>query len=313
MISLLYDDTTNYMEILNKVSVMKPFRSERLTIRGLQYHVRHWGEEGAPVIVMMHGWMDMSASFQFIVDCLQQNWHVIAPDWRGFGLTESTHADTYWYMDYAADLDALLQHYSPNAPVNLLGHSLGGNVVMLYAGIRPHRIKKLINLEGFGLPATKPEHAPQHFAKWLDELQDKPVMRTYASEDEVIARLQKTNPRLSDARAQFLAGHWSVKNADGQWEILGDPAHKMTNPQLFRIDEVLACWRAITAPVLWVEARQTDIWRWFGNLEMARSELDRRIASIGNVETRIIDNAGHMVHHDQPEALAVEIERFLLA
>lgn len=292
---------------------MKQSRSEMLAIRGLQYHVRHWGDDAAPKLFMVHGWMDMSASFQFIVDCLQDDWHVIAPDWRGFGLSGRTHADTYWYMDYAADLDALLQHYSADAPVNLLGHSLGGNVVTMYAGIRPHRIKKLVNLEGFGLPATKPEHAPVHFAKWLDELREKPEMRTYASVDEVVARLQKTNPRLSDDRAGFLAAHWSAQNADGQWEILGDPAHKMTNPQLYRIDEVLACWRAITAPVLWVEAKQTDIWRWFGNRELARDELDRRIASIASVKTHHVDNAGHMVHHDQPEVLAAVIEEFLRA
>ncbi len=292
---------------------MNQSRSEMLAIRGVQYHVCHWGDEGAPTIFMLHGWMDMSASFQFIVDCLQEKWHVIAPDWRGFGLSERTHADTYWYMDYVADLDALLQHYSPHDPVNLLGHSLGGNVVTLYAGIRPDRINKLVNLEGFGLPATNPEQAPAHFAKWLDELQDKPVMRTYASQDDVVARLQKTNPRLSDERARFLAQHWSVKNADGQWEILGDPAHKMTNPQLFRIDEVLACWRSITAPVLWVEAIQTDIWRWFGDKKMAREEIDRRIACIANVKTHQVDQAGHMVHHDQPEELAAVIEQFLLS
>lgn len=290
---------------------MKQSRSETLTIRGLQYHVRHWGHDGAPKLFMMHGWMDMSASFQFIVDCLKDDWHVIAPDWRGFGLTERTQSDTYWYMDYAADLDALLKHYSPDEPVNLLGHSMGGNVVSVYAGIRPHRIKKLINLEGFGLLATKPGQAPKHFAKWLDELQDKPVMRSYASVDEVVARLQKTNPRLSDERARFLAAHWSAQNADGQWDILADPAHKMVNPQLYRLDEAKACWSAVTAPVLWVEATQTDIWRWFGDHEMARDELDSRIACFANVRTHKVDNAGHMVHHDQPEELARVIEQFL--
>jgi pimeloyl-ACP methyl ester carboxylesterase len=37
---------------------------------------------------MMHGWMDVGASFQFVVDALQGDWHVIAPDWRGFGLSQ---------------------------------------------------------------------------------------------------------------------------------------------------------------------------------------------------------------------------------
>ncbi|MFX7140344.1 alpha/beta fold hydrolase, partial [Acinetobacter baumannii] len=85
--------------------------------------------------------MDMSASFQFMVDALQAEWHVIAPDWRGFGLTERAPAQSYWFPDYLADLDAILDHYAGEEAINLLGHSIGGNVVSLYAGVRPQRIK----------------------------------------------------------------------------------------------------------------------------------------------------------------------------
>jgi hypothetical protein len=53
-------------------------------------------------------------------------------------------------------------------------------------------------------------------------------MRGYASLDEVAQRLQKTNPRLPHERAAFLAQHWAAQNAEGEWEILGDPAHKMS-------------------------------------------------------------------------------------
>jgi len=290
---------------------MKPSRSEYLDIRGLRYHVRHWGEPGAPKLFMMHGWMDISASFQFVVDCLQQDWHVIAPDWRGFGLTQRSPSDTYWYPDYLADLDALLQHYAGDAAVNLIGHSMGGNIVTLYAGVRPQRIARLINLEGFGLPTTVPERAPERFALWLDQLQERPELRTYADQAGVIARLQKTNPRLSDARAAFLATHWATQGDDGRWEILGDPAHKKVNPLLYRVDEVTACWQQISAPVLWVEAEQTDVWRWFGRQTLMREEIDRRIGFLRNVRSEIVPDAGHMLHHDQPELLAASIERFL--
>lgn len=290
---------------------MKSSRSEFLDIRGLRYHIRHWGDESAPKLFMVHGWMDMSASFQFVVDCLQKDWHVIAPDWRGFGLTERSAADTYWFPDYLADLDAILLHYSPHEAVNLVGHSLGGNVVGVYAGVRPQRIARLINLEGFGMPTTKPEQAPARFAKWLDELQAPPGMKTYGSLQEVVARLQKTNPRLSSERATFLASHWSAEVSDGCWEILGDPKHKNANPVLYRVEEVLACWQQITAPVLWVEAADTDIWKWFGLTGSMRAEVDRRIGFIPNVQVEVVPNAGHMLHHDQPQLLATLIEDFL--
>jgi pimeloyl-ACP methyl ester carboxylesterase len=290
---------------------MKPSESEYIAVRGLQYHIRHWGAADSPTLLMLHGWMDVSASFQFVVDSLKRDWHVIAPDWRGFGLTQRPQADCYWFPDYIADLDAIVRHYSPDAPVNLLGHSMGGNIATVYAGIRPEKISKLINLEGFGLPASHPKQAPKRYQKWLDELIVPPQMRGYASVQEVAQRLQKTNPRLSDDKAAFLAQHWSAQNAEGQWQILGDPAHKMTNPMLYRIDEVLACWDKITAPVLWVEADDTDIWRWMGEKTEARKEIDQRIAHLAKVETRMIYDAGHMLHHDQPAVLAEMIETFL--
>jgi pimeloyl-ACP methyl ester carboxylesterase len=290
---------------------MKPSRSEYLDVRGLRTHVRHWGREGAPRIFMLHGWMDMSASFQFVVDCLKGDWHVIAPDWRGFGLTERNKGDTYWFPDYFADLDFLLDHYAPGEAVNLLGHSMGGNIASIYAGVRPERIGKLINLEGFGLPESKPEQWPGRVAQWLDELRTRPEMRGYASPAEVAARLQKTNPRLPDERAPFLAQHWAAPDDSGQWFILGDPAHKMSGPLLYHVEEVLACWRKITAPVLWVEADDTNMWRWMGPKEEARAEVDRRLGHLSNVTPHMMPDAGHMLHHDQPELLARMIEEFL--
>ncbi len=290
---------------------MKPSRSEFITVRGLRTHVRHWGSDAAPKLFMVHGWMDVSASFQFVVDCLQQDWHVIAPDWRGFGLTERPRADTYFFPDYIADLDAILLHYSPDQAVNLLGHSMGGNVVGLYAGVRPERVRKLITLEGFGLPASQPEQSPRRYTEWLDALRAPTSLRSYPSRQAVAARLQKTNPRLSDARADFLSQHWAAENKDGQWEILGDPAHKNHGPLLYQVDQVLACWRAITAPVLWVEADDTTMWQWMGPKPQARIEIDRRIGYLANVTTKMVADAGHMLHHDQPEALAQMIEQFL--
>ena len=286
-------------------------RSEFLTVRGLRYHIRHWGDPQAPKIFMFHGWMDMSASFQFMVDALQREWHVIAPDWRGFGLSGRSPADSYWFPDYLADLEAIIDHHAPGEAINLLGHSMGGNVVTLYAGLRPERIARLINLEGLGLPTAKPEQAPGRFVQWLDEIKDPPLLRGYDTLEEVATRLQKNNARLSDERAAFLAQHWAQQDGSGLWQILGDPAHKQVSPILYRVDEMMACWSRITAPVLWIEATDSDIGRFFGPASLKREEIDRRIACLPRTQVEMIDQAGHMLHHDQPERLAQLIETFL--
>lgn len=289
---------------------MKTSRSEFLPIRNLRYHVRHWGDDDAPMLIMLHGWMDVSASFQFLVDALQRDWHVIAPDWRGFGLTENAPSG-YWQPDYLADLEAILDRYAPAQPVNLLGHSLGANVAGIYAGVRPQRIAKLILLEGFGRPAMAAAEAPQRYATWLNELRTLPALRPYGSQEAVATRLQKNNPRLTRERAMFLAAHWAAPDSDGNWILRADARHKLTNPMLYRIEEVLACWRAITAPVLWVEAENSELLPRFGRPEEIRTELDSRIAHLANATILKVPNAGHMVQHDQPELLARAIEAFL--
>ncbi|WP_353153374.1 alpha/beta hydrolase [Herminiimonas fonticola] len=289
---------------------MKLSHSEFIPLRGMQYHIRHWGDQRAPMLFMLHGWMDVSASFQFLVDALQRDWHVIAPDWRGFGLSERT-ASPYWFPDYLADLDAILRHYSPEQAVNLLGHSLGANVAGIYAGVRASRIRKLVMLEGFGMSVTQADEAPARYASWLDQVQGTPRLHSYATVDGVATRLQKNNPRLSNERAAFLATHWAAQNEHGNWDILADPWHKLPNPNLYRVDEVMACWQAITAPTLWIEAADSELLRRMGSKESARTEIERRIAYLRNATILTVQDAGHMLQHDQPEIVADAVEKFL--
>ena len=298
----------------------QPAHSEFTPVRNLKYHVLRWGEPrtSLPPLVLMHGWMDVAASYQFVVDAFSDDFlrgrSIIAADWRGFGLTECPGHDNYWFPDYLADLDALLDHHAGDQPVDLVGHSMGGNVVMLYAGVRPQRIRRLVNLEGFGMPATRPEKAPRRYVQWLDELKSlhrgEMALKTYADADGVARRLMKTNPRLPQDKAQWLARQWARPNAQGQWEILGDAAHKIVNAQLYRVEEVLACFAQISAPVLSVEAsdNQMDQW-WQGKYTLA--EFHERLKSVQNLRQAVIQDAGHMLHHDQPEQLARLIENFL--
>ncbi len=291
-------------------------RSEFVPIRNLRYHVRTWGapQPGQPPLVLVHGWMDVSASWQFVVDAFAQERHVIAPDWRGYGLTELPPTDNYWFPDYLADLDFLLDHYAGERPVDLVGHSMGGNIAMLYAGARPARIRRLVNLEGFGMPATRAAQAPGRYAKWMDELHQyhrgELALKPYDSLDGVAARLMKTNRRLARDKADWLAPHWARQGADGRWRILGDAAHKIINANLFRVDEVLELYRAIAAPVLAVQASDDSLGGWWkGRYTLA--EYHERLKSVGDHRIGHVEDAGHMLHHDQPQQVADLVEAFL--
>ena len=289
---------------------MRPSESLFFEVRRLRYHVRRWPGDPAHRMVLLHGWMDVSASFQFLVDALEADWDVYAPDWRGYGLTEWGRSDCYWFPDYVGDLDALLERLQPEAPVNLVGHSLGGNVACLYAGVRPERIARLVNLEGFGLPPTQAEQAPRRYARWLEELHKRPGLRPYASFAELADRMQQGNRRLTRERAEFLARHWGREAEGGQVVLRGDPAHKIVNPVLYRYEEARAIWEQVAAPTLWVDAAETENLK---RMKLTEAQHAERRAAFRNLRYVTVPEAGHMLHHDQPARVARLLEEFLLA
>ena len=310
------------------------FRSEFVPIRGLQYHVQIWApadtDEAAATadanspapLVLVHGWMDVAASYQFMVDAFSDPFMrgrtIIAPDWRGFGLTapapDEGKVDNYWIADYLADLDFLLDHYTSDRPIDLVGHSMGGNVVMTYAGVRPERIRRLVNLEGFGQPAAAPEEAPARYAKWMDELKSlqrgELDLKAYDDVGGVARRLMKTNPRLSPDKAAWLASHWAQPDETGRWQVLGDAAHKVVSANLYRLEETLALYRRISMPLLAVEASDDSLGKWWKG-QFTLAEYHERLKLIPNATVAVVQDAGHMLHHDQPEKLAGMIEDFL--
>lgn len=301
-------------------------RSEAASIRLHRYHVLAWGQPSAarPPLVLVHGWMDVAASYQFMVDALSEAFLedrlVIAPDWRGFGHTTGPACDHYSFADYLGDLEFLLDHYAGDRPVDLVGHSMGGNVAMMYAGARPQRVRRLVNLEGFGMPATRPEQAPGRYARWMDEIKalqrGEQALKTYDDAAGVAARLMKTNHRLPQAKADWLAAQWAEPRTgpDGatRWHIRGDAAHRITSAQLFRVDEMRALYAAITAPTLVVEASDDSLGQWWQR-RFTLEEFHQRLQSIPRCRRTTLPDCGHMLHHDQPDRLAREIETFLAA
>jgi pimeloyl-ACP methyl ester carboxylesterase len=276
-----------------------------LEIRGLKFQLYRWPGERSQPIVFVHGWGDTGETFQFLVDALSTRHTIVAFDARGFGRTEWPQ-DGYWFPDYLADLDALLQHLSPDAPVELLGHSMGGNVAMMYAGVRPDRVRRLINLEGYGLAPTAADQAPARYRKWLDEVAQGTRFATYDSFEQFAAVLARRNPRTPPERLAFIARSWGRLREDGRVELRCDPKHKRINPVLYQRDQAEACWREIAAPVLFVVGALSDVAK---QLEEPNAEAHFR-RQIRDLSLVTLPDTGHMMHHERPEEIAALIERF---
>ena len=280
--------------------------TEHIQVRGLRYGIRHWGDRNAPVVFFLHGWMDSSATFQFVVDALKPSWHVIAPDWRGYGQSEWL-SRPYWFPDYYADLHDILAHYS-NDPVRLVGHSMGANIASTYAGLRPDRVSQLVMMDFLGLAIQSDTDGARQLGQWLTAVETAPELRGYKSHEALARRLMSVNHRLTGDRAEFLSTSVSCIRPDGLVAMACDPWHKIPAPTLYRVEDAMASWQRITAPVLMLFADLGFVQQRFASNP---AELQRRLACFKDPQVVTISDAGHNIQHDQPEQVADALDHFL--
>jgi len=297
------------LDSVTAYQVLRRPRHETLRVRGLDLHLTRWGPEpteSAPPVVLLHGWLDAGATFQFVVDALRRDRPMAALDWRGFGQSEWP-PDGYWFPDYLGDLDAVLDQLSPGVPASLVGHSMGGNIACSYAGVRPERVRCVVNLEGLGLPRTSPTQAPARLRKWLNQLKAPAERKDYASFEELAGIIRLRYPRFSATQAAFVAEAWGKLNDGGRVRLAGDPRHHWVNPVLYKREDAEACWREVHAPLLMLWGEESDF--------PAKLGADGTAAAVHaifpHMELARIPGAGHMLHIEKPDLVAPLIESFL--
>ena len=287
----------------------QPSRRPRVNeseIGRLRYRCYAWGETTGRHVWLLHGWADCALSFQPLVDQLGDEYCLFAPDWRGFGNT-SRAPEHYWFPDYLADLERLLDTYSADRKVTLIGHSMGANVAALYAGIRSARVAALACLDAAGLPAMSPTLAPARYAQWLDELRADAPVRDFRTLAELISQIRKIAPRLDPAIAAFVAEHWTTQLPDGRYRLKMDPRHRRVNAVLYRREEAMACWRNIVGPTLFLLGEESKL----GKSESRAELVDELHRCFRDCRVETIAKAGHMLHLEAPVATAAALRRFL--
>jgi pimeloyl-ACP methyl ester carboxylesterase len=288
---------------------MKPPKAHRIDVRGLKIHYLEWGEPSGEPLILVHGFLDHARSWEPFVRALEKKsgvptW-IIAPDCRGHGDSGWVGAGGYYHFaDYVWDLDGLIE--SLDAPMTtLMGHSMGGTVSFLYAGTYPARVRKLVLAEGIGPLPMRFADAPPRMERWLTDLKtfSRRKIAEYPTLEKAAERLMRGNPRLKPDLALNLA-RWSMRrNDDGNWVWKFDPLHRTTAPQPFYSGQAVEFFRRIECPVLLVhgsESRQTR-----------RPDMEERLEAIARRSVAEVENAGHMIHHDNPERLAEIVTEFL--
>lgn len=279
--------------------------TETLAVRGLRYHLRVWGHADAPPVFLLHGLLDTGATFTPLVDALQHDWRVIAPDWRGHG--DSDHdPNGYWFPDYVADLDLLVEHYAPAEPARLVAHSMGATAASLYAGLRPDRVSHLVCLDALNVPTRTAEMAPKRYRQWLDAQRNPPGPKTYTDVNALVARLRLNYPELKTELVERLAQEWSRPAAGGGIRLINDPRHHIVSPYGFNSDHAIAVWRQVTARVFCLDAGDSQVSQFTDAQEMTQ-----RRAAFRHLRHEVLPDCGHMLHLQRPKAVDERIEPFL--
>jgi pimeloyl-ACP methyl ester carboxylesterase len=273
-----------------------------------------WGAQDAPPLVLCHGMFDHGRGFDALAPHLAARFRVIAFDARGHG--ESSWADAYGWEEDIDDVVAVLEWVG--APAHLLGHSRGGGLASDAAVRAPGRVRRLVNIDGFGPPPEgfeapwRPRDErplPQQLAAYLDwrrEAAQRGAWRPYARFDDLVERRRAQNPRLSDAWLRHLAWH-GARRADGGWVWKADP-HAGRGFGPFRPEWIGPAWRGLRAPMLALTGSEPDTWG-----PLPEPLIRERLAHVPRVERAIVEGAGHFVHMERPAETAARVLAFLEA
>lgn len=284
-------------------------REQTIDAHGLPLHVLEWGHRGDRPLILVHGFLDQAYSWGPFVAALQaavrQPLWIVAPDCRGHGDSGWVGAGGYYHFpDYVFDIDCVVQALGLER-FSLIGHSMGGTISFLYAGTFPKRVTGLVLIEGIGPPGMVFSDAPLRMEKWIIDVRERGRrhFREYTSVDAGAAQLQQTNPRLNDGLALELAQAGMKQNETTKWVWKFDPLHRTAAPQPFYTAQALEFLRRIECSVLIVEGKESR--------QSRRTDKQQRYDAIGDHRRTVIDQAGHMVHQDNPEALAAAVRDFL--
>lgn len=268
---------------------------------GISHHVLTWQGEG-PTVLLAHGFLDLAWGFRGLAERLvAAGRRVVAWDWRGHGESGHIGAGGYYHFpDYALDLEELFPQVVPEGEkAHLLGHSMGGTVTSMWAGVRSEKLHSLTLVEGLGPPAHRFERAPGKMRAWFESVAKYRVREPrLMSVEDALKQMRIQNPDLGDELGLFLAEK-ATRIVDGvegpenrHWRF--DVMHRSTSPMPFRPEIFGAFLSRVDVPTLVVGGsrgyRLPDEATRFGHLP------DHTFVEIEDV--------GHMVHWFKPGELA---------
>jgi len=274
----------------------------------LRLHYVDWGNPSAAPMLLLHGGQDHCRNWDWVAADLRRDWHIIAPDLRGHGDSQWSTDGNYTLACYVYDLAQLI-HQQRLAPVTIIGHSLGGNIALRYAGIYPDNVRQLVAIEGLG-PSPKviveryKTPIGARMSAWIEEQRGLAgrLPKRYASIEDAFKRMHDANKHLTSEQAHHLTQHGVNQNEDGTYSWKFDNYVRSWPPTDMTMAELEQIWSGITCPTLLIYGKES----WASN-----PTEDDRASHFRFAEVVTFEKAGHWVHHDRLDAFLAKLRAFL--
>lgn len=285
-----------------------PSTSATITYRtvkvdGLDIFYREAGPKDAPTLLLLHGYPSSSRMFATLIPLLADRYHLVAPDYPGFGQSEAPPTSRFRYtFDHLAQV---VDHFTQTVGLTsyiLYEQDYGGPIGMRLAVAHPERVRGIIvqnavaHEDGLG-PAWAPRRA-----FWRDRA---------ANEDKVIPSFVS----LEGARMRHLGSSPHPERYDpelwqGEYALLSRPGQRRIQSDLFFDYQTNVA--AYPAWQAWLRARKPPLlvlWgRYDPSFAVAEAQAYRRDVPAAEVQ---ILNAGHFALDEKVDEVAVLIRSFL--
>jgi len=290
-----------------------PERRRSVDFHGVHLAVHEWGREDAPPLLLAHGGFDFARTFDVFAPLLAAGgWRVVSFDQRGHG--DSDHSALYSWDADARDALAVLDS-TTRGPVPFVGHSKGGAILTHLAEACPHRVTKLVSIDGLPSRRPAPDIADHERTRLLaDEVSRWLAHRRRAAgherkpgtAEELAARRGRMNPRLAREWLLYLVSVGARRDADGwRWKI--DPALRPGGFGPWRPEWTLGRLPGLSVPLLGLLASVNEPMGWDTTEETLRPFLPPEARIVTYPET------GHFIHIERPHEVASLVLEFLAA
>ena len=265
-------------------------------VNGMNFHYLEWGQQGNPLVVMLHGGSQQAHSWDFVSLPLSEDFHIIAMDQRGHGDSDWATDGDYTIEAHQRDIDGFVSALGLGN-FHLIGHSMGGRNSYVWASRNPDKLRSLVIVDTGPVAQSRGRNRIQNFRELPDELD---------SFEEFADRVQEYTGRTREQTLGALK--YSIRErADGKWTWKYDKLLRTPGRQgpVWSQEQLWEAVAKITCPTLVVRGGNSDIFA-----DETMREMQQVIPCC---EIVTVPGAGHLVAGDNPVDFLAAVRSFYAA